>query len=306
MAIPDFIRAQERMLGRFGIEARSRFLDVSAVGGRAHVLAWGAGPPVMMLSGLGTPAAMWAPLMARLPGCSLLAVDLPGFGLTDTAARVAAEPRAFATDFLEQVLDQLGLRRPAFVANSLGALWATWLALDRPDRVAAMVHVGCPALLPGSSAPLPMRLLAVRPLGRVLMRLQPPSPRQVEQLVAMVKEDLSDLPELRELLLECERLPGYQATFLPLLQALLSFRGPRPATRLTEEQLARVASPVQLIWGADDPFGPVAAAERAAQTMPRAELHVVPGGHAPWLSHAEEVARVATPFLARHAAPPAS
>ncbi len=57
------------------------------VGGRAQVLVSGEGSPVILVNGIGTPAAMWAPLMAKLPGLRLYAVDLPGFGLTDTMLR---------------------------------------------------------------------------------------------------------------------------------------------------------------------------------------------------------------------------
>jgi len=302
MSTNAFTTAQERLLARFGLATHSRFVPVPAIDGRAHVIECGEGAPVVLLSGIGTPAAMWAPLMAELTGFSLHAVDLPGFGLTDTTRRVAEQPRALATSFLEQVLDGLGLARPALVANSLGSLFATWLALDRPERVAAMVHVGCPALLPETTAPLPMRLLAPRPLGEVLMKLQPPSPAQVDRLAAMVKEDLGSLPELRALLVECEKLPGFEATYLPLLRALLRVRGPRREAALTDEQLARVSAPVQLIWGRDDPFGSPAAGTRAARSLKRAELHVLPGGHAPWLRQAGRVAALAAPFLEQHRA----
>lgn len=33
------------------------------------------------------------------------------------------------------------------MANSLGSLLTSWLALDHPDRVAALVHIGCPAIV---------------------------------------------------------------------------------------------------------------------------------------------------------------
>ena len=84
MSTEAFLRAQGAVLDRYGVAAEQRFVDVPGVGGRAHVLVAGEGPPVVMVNGLGNPAAMWAPLMARLDGYALLAVDLPGFGLTDT------------------------------------------------------------------------------------------------------------------------------------------------------------------------------------------------------------------------------
>jgi len=219
----EFIEAQRRMLDRFGVEARSRFVEVPSIGGRAHVLESGEGLPVVLVNGIGTPGAMWAPLMAQLDGFRLLVVDLPAYGLTDTTPRIARDLRSSAVRFLDEVLDALALYRPLFVASSLGSLWVSWLALDRPERVAALVHVGCPAMALGTSAPLPMRLLSIRPLGRLLTRLQPPSKKQVEGLSKMVREYPLP-PELVDLLVATERLPGFRETFLATLHALL----PRP------------------------------------------------------------------------------
>lgn len=93
---------------------------------------------------------MWAPLMAELVGFRLLAVDLPGYGLTDTTENLADNLRHNAVSFLDGVLEVLGLEASLFVANSLGSLWSSWLALDRPQRVTALVHVGCADLLPAT------------------------------------------------------------------------------------------------------------------------------------------------------------
>ena len=299
-----FLDAQRRMLERYGVEAESRFIDAPSIGGRAHVLAVGDGPPAVLVNGIGTPAAMWAPLMAHLAGIRLFAVDLPGYGLTDGPLRFARELRGNAVRFLDGVADALELPAVPFVANSLGSLFTSWLALDRPGRVSALVHVGCPAMALGTSAPLPMRILAVRPAGRLMTRLQPPSRRQVEGLGKMVNEHPL-VPELVDLLVATERLPHFRGVFLSTLHTLLRLRGSRPATRLTAEDLARIEQPALLVWGEDDPFGPPAVGERMVEVMPSAELEIVPGGHAPWLARGERVGRRAAGFLRRRRDEPA-
>lgn len=296
----DFIEAQRRMLDRHGVVAQSRFVEAPSIGGRAHALVVGDGPPVVMLNGIGTPAAMWAPLMAHLGGFRLHAVDLPAYGLTDTTPRLANDLRSSAVRFLDETVQALGLDRAAFVGNSMGSLWASWLALERPHRLAALVHVGCPALVLGTSAPFPMRLLSARPLGRLLTRLQPPSPSQVEQMSRMVGE--YPLPaELVDLLVATERLPGFRGTFLSTLHVLIRLRGSRPAHRLTAEQLGLIQQPTLLFWGERDPFGPPAVGKRVAAAMRSAELRIVGGGHCPWLKHATTMAPVMTRFLREHA-----
>lgn len=300
MATPEeaFRIAQQRMLERYGVEARSQFLEVPSTGGRAHVLVAGDGPAVVMLSGIGTPGAMWAPLMAALDGFRLIAVDLPAYGLTDTTADFADDLRRNAVRFLDEVLDGLALDAPLFVSNSLGSLWASWLALDRPARVTAMVQIGCTALVLDTSAPFPMRLLSVRGLGRLMTRLQPPSAKQVEALSRMVNEYPLP-PELADLLLATERVPDFRRTFLATLHAALRLRGSRPETRLTAAQLGRIRHPTLVIWGRNDPFGSVDAGRRMVQAMPDADLHVVDGGHAPWVSGAEHFGPLVANFLHR-------
>jgi pimeloyl-ACP methyl ester carboxylesterase len=227
--------------------------------------------------------------------------DLPGFGLADRLDLSRGDLRVRAVSFLEAALDGLGLARPVLVANSMGALWTFWLAIDRPERVAAIVSLGCPALLLGTSAPLPMRLMAVRRLGQLMLRLQPPSARQVERALRRIGTDLSSLPELRDLVVTRERLPQTETAWLDLLGTALGPTGSRAEVALTDEQLTGVAQPTQLIWGTDDPFGPPTVGRQAAELLADAELHVVPGGHHPFLPDAEGIAETIREFIHRHA-----
>lgn len=298
-----FRAAQAAALSHFGVEFETKFVDIPLVEGRAQVLITGEGPPALLLNGIGTPAAMWAPLMCRLTGLTLHAVDLPGYGLTSTTPDLARDLRATAIAFLDQVLEALRLDRPTIIANSLGSNWASWFALDQPDRIDALVHVGCPALILGTSAPLPMRLLSKRGIGWLMMRLQPPSPRQVEQLSRMVNEHPLP-PVIADLLLATERLPGFEPTFLAMLNALVGLRGARPRMALGRDQLERIGTPSLLIFGRNDPFGGEQIGREAVDALPNASLHVVDGGHAPWIHHANQIAPIIHEFLgALQAAP---
>lgn len=53
----------------------------------------------------------------------------------------------------------------------ISSTWTVWLAIDCPRRVEAMIHIGTPAWILDTSAPLPMRLLSVPGVGRLMMRL---------------------------------------------------------------------------------------------------------------------------------------
>ncbi len=293
-----FSDAQGKVLDRYGVVADERWVTAPTVNGEAHVLVTGEGPPVVLLNGIGVPAAMLAPVMARIDGFTQYAVDLPAYGLTDTTDTFTDDIRINAVRFLCEVFDGLGLGQPLVVANSLGSLWASWLAIDEPGRVAGLAHVGCPAIVLDTSAPLPMRLLSVRPLGRLMMRLQPPSEQQVERLAKMVHED--PLPsEIAALILATERLEHFEATFLATLNRLVRIRGNRPERALTAEELATIDLSTLLVFAKDDPMGGPSVGERVAAVTPDAELHIVEGGHAPWIHHAAQIAPLVASFLRR-------
>jgi pimeloyl-ACP methyl ester carboxylesterase len=104
----------------------------------------------------------------------------------------------------------------------VGGLWSTWLALEKPDRVSAIVYIGCPALMVGTSAPFPIRLGSIPPVGRLFMRLQPPSLQLVDRIIAMAGEDFTDLPELRELFLAHQQMASSRRALLGLHHAGVS------------------------------------------------------------------------------------
>lgn len=127
--------------------------------GPVHVERLGAGPPLLLLHGLGSSHVHWlgvAPALARHHRVHIL--DLPGFGLSPLARR---SPELIpANRLVAAYLDRL--RQPAvLVGNSMGALIALLVAArERPARVAALAMVALPA-------PRPLRT----PLERDLLLL---------------------------------------------------------------------------------------------------------------------------------------
>jgi len=242
----------------------------------------------------------------ELQGFRIHALELPGFGLSDPLPLSSKTLRTQAVQFLDATLAELGLESAAIVANSMGALWAIWLALDRRRRVSSLTRIGCPALILGTAAPAPMRLMSARPLGRLVLALQRPSPGRVERMLASVGVDLSGDPELRDLVVAMQLRPSFAPAWLDLLHAAIRVRGARPSAAIGAAELARLTQPVLLIWGERDPFGAVAVGEQVVKIVANAELHVLPGGHAPWLSSRDETARLVIEFLERQFRPPAA
>ena len=113
----DVVEIHERMLGV--LPARSRYIDLKS-GRRVHVIEVGEGPPVLLLHGSGTSSLSLLPVLERLEGVRAIAVDRPGFGLSEPV-RVARERfRDAAVEFVDKVMGELGLEISALAGNSMG------------------------------------------------------------------------------------------------------------------------------------------------------------------------------------------
>jgi 2-hydroxy-6-oxonona-2,4-dienedioate hydrolase len=297
--------AESRLFDRYGLDVRSRFLDLRDPPMRVHVLEVGTGSPVLMVHGGGGGGAAWAPLMAPLiaglRGVRLVAVDRPGCGQSEALDYRGVDLRRHAVAFLESVMDELMLDRAAVVANSMGGLWSFWLAIDRPDRVSALAQLGCPALLLKSTAPLSMRLLSVRSLGHVL----PSAAGQSSFADLAVNSAARRLPvEMLEYLRRAERRWARGSTRLSLVRRTLRLRGARPGMRLGPRELAAVSQPTLFLWGDRDRYGRPDVGRRATEIMPDATMQVLAAGHMPWLEEPGGCADAIQAFLRGHVAPP--
>ena len=107
----------ERMLG--GSRASSRHIEVSS-GRGVHVIEAGDGVPVVFLHGSSTSSLSLLPLLERLEGVRAIAVDRPGFGLSDPAPAPHARFREAAVEFIDEIVDELGLDSVALAGNSMG------------------------------------------------------------------------------------------------------------------------------------------------------------------------------------------
>src|SRR4051794_41725403 len=78
-------RAEADLFATVGAEVEESFLELATTGVRIRLLSAGSGAPLVLLHGVSLSAAAWAPLLGRLPGRRLLALDLPGHRLSDPA-----------------------------------------------------------------------------------------------------------------------------------------------------------------------------------------------------------------------------
>jgi pimeloyl-ACP methyl ester carboxylesterase len=288
-------QAETELFAAVGADVDESFLDLARSGVRVRVLSHGSGRDVVLLHGVSLSAAVWAPLFPKLPHLRLLAVDLPGHGLSDPIVFQRGQVRADARRLLNAIIDGLGLHAVPVIGHSLGGMFALWHVAAGSTRISGMVAIGEPAVaLPGVRVRMPLSLLTVPGLGIAVLRS--PSPRPVYRRLlgqGIGPAELAAAPEpLVEALRLSARRPKNARTVASLMHAVDQFRRPRPESVLTGTELAAIRVPTTFILGSDDRFLSVARARPSIEQIPGASLHEVPGGHAPWLVDPDRAARL--------------
>jgi pimeloyl-ACP methyl ester carboxylesterase len=278
--------AEAELFDAVGAEVDESFLELAHVGASVRLLSHGSGPPLVLLHGVSLSAAAWAPLFTALSGWRVLAVDLPGHGLSDPDSYQRGQVRRRARELIDDIFDALGLDEAAVVGHSLGGMLALWYAAAGTERISRLVAIGEPAVaLPGVRVRMPLSLLTVRGLGVAVLRS--PSPRPVyRRLLAqgLGQAEVAGAPDaLIDALRLSARRPGNARTVSSLMHAIDHFRRPRTESVLTTPELRAIAVPTMFIWGAAAPYLSPTHARPSIDEIPGATFHQMPGGHGPWL-----------------------
>lgn len=293
--------AERRLFDRYGIAVESRDARLADPPLRVRVLESGTGPPLVLVHGSGMAAATWAPLMPHLRGRRLLALDLPGFGLSDPHDYGGRPLRSHAVAQLRSLLDALELERADLVGTSLGGMWALNLAAAHPERVGAVVSIGAPAVaFPGTRGDPMFTAITTPWVGAVAVRLRPPTTGTARRglarvlgqpAVARTPDEWFDVTRLSM------EVPGWPRAMRSHMLLALRVGRPRPENFFREEELRRLEAPVLFIWGDRDAYGGPEIGRRAAALMPSARLEVMPANHAPFLDDPQRCAALIEAFV---------
>jgi pimeloyl-ACP methyl ester carboxylesterase len=127
-----FENAERHLFEACGVQVTSRRVRLADPPVDVRVLETGEGPPLVLVHGSGMSATTWAPLMAHLASRRLIALDLPGFGLSDPFDYSGRPLREHAVAQLTSLFDALGLDRVPVVGTSLGGMWGCRWPSRRP------------------------------------------------------------------------------------------------------------------------------------------------------------------------------
>ncbi|MFJ6001641.1 alpha/beta fold hydrolase [Arthrobacter sp. NPDC092385] len=253
-------------------------------------------PPVLLLHGIGRSLEDWEGLYARLaPDHRVISVDLPGFGLSErTEGRYSMESMA---RFVLAALDTLGEHRPLHVVgNSLGGAVAMKISALEPQRVRSLVLANSAGF--GREVTLALRILAVRPVGRRLMKDK--SRKAAYRTERALFHDKRFVTEERlDHAQEVGRNPAYDDVLLAVARHLGTFRGVR---RRWRTQLIRTVAaqhkPMLVVWGDEDRVLPASHLDHARAVFPHAEFHLFEKcGHMPQIEREEEFDALVRAFI---------
>ncbi len=256
------------------------------------------GVPILLLHGWGASVYMWrewfAPLAAA--GRRVLAIDLPGHGLSDKPAEAKAYSVAGMVARVRQFLDVEHIERVDIVAQSMAGTIALELALSGDARVATLVLIN-PACFGRIGLQRLARAVSPGIVDVVLPRLV--GRWVVARAHRLVYGDPSKITRHDE---EEYWAPSQFPSYARAMRRLLhEFTWTRPSASVMAERLRGLGSPALVILGARDRLVREAGTYVAALTHNGAPLNVrevSAGGHAVNEELPQEVLQIVLSFIA--------
>lgn len=251
-------------------------------------------PAVVLVHGFGGSTFSWRLTVPALvaAGYRAVALDLPDFGLSDKRWDVDTGHAAQAR-FVLATMDLLALGRAVVVGHSMGGDVAAHVAMQAPARVAGLVLVDAAIREPGDGGPsLAGALLRVPPVvqvGRQLVRRLVSEDRLVSILRSAYADPAVVTPAVAEGYLAQIRTRDWDLALLATMRDMADSL-PRP--------LASVGVPTLVVWGARDPWIPLATGQRLVREVPGARWAPIDGaGHLPFEERPDAFIAALLPFL---------
>jgi len=255
--------------------------EIAVFGQKIHYVEAGAGPPVILLHGLGGSTQNWGLNFGPLSkGFHVIIPDQIGFGTSDKPLinyRIATY-----VDFLDQFCKQLKIERATLVGGSMGGWVAAAFTIAFPDRVDRLVLVDAAGYAPPANYDY-----------RTLYGLNPSSREGMKQLAGRVffnKVFASD--QVMEQFMTQRISAGDGYTINRIIDSMI--RG----EDFLDNRVQAIKQPTLIIWGREDGLIPLSDGQRFKKEIPNSTLVVIEQcGHVPNFEKAEEFNMALQRFL---------
>jgi haloalkane dehalogenase len=249
---------------------------------------------VLLVHGFPESSRMFAPLLEPIAqaGWRAVAPDLVGFGDSEPTGPGRAAWSA-QVEALEAFRTAQGLDRVVLVVHDWGGLVGLRWACDHPEAIRALSISDTGFFSDGEWHDLAKTMRTPGAGEELVDQLNPDA---VAGLLRAVSSGMTDgaLADYTRVVSTPER----RAAILELYRS-----GEFPELAPYDGRLAALGVPTLLLWGADDPFAPVAGAHRFHEEIPGSELVIVEGtGHFVYDDAHERCTEVVLSFLDRVAA----
>ena len=245
-------------------------------------------PALLLIHGFGGSTYCYRDVMEPLAarGWHVIAIDLPGFGLSEKSWGRDYSHKAQAT-FALAVLDQLNVDRAVLLGHSMGGNVISWMLALAPERVAALAYIDAAVAQPksgGSSSPSAAGALLevppIRRLARIVIRstFTPATFGELLSSAFAVKSAVT--PTLIAGYAASAQLRDWDLALLGIIRD--GARNALPDS-LASLSAAAGAPPTLILWGEDDSWVPLKSGEVLRADLPAAEWVVLTGvGHVPF------------------------
>ena len=225
-------------------------------------VAYGEGPPIVLLHGFGASIGHWRKNIPALAaaGHRVYAIDLLGFGDSDKP------DISYTLEFWVKLIHDFWkthVQAPAiFAGNSIGALMALMTLTTYPETATGGILLNCAGSLNHRPEDLPgplrvvmgtfSKLVSSQLIGPFLFNRVRTKGRIRGSLKQVYGNRQAITPELIDILHSPACQPGAQKVFASILSAP---PGPKPS-----DLLPKVTQPLLVLWGEQDPWTPISAA----------------------------------------------
>lgn len=224
------------------------------------------------------------PLAAR--GWHVIAIDLPGFGLSEKSWERDYSHKAQAT-FALAALDQLNVDRAVLLGHSMGGNVISWMLALAPERVAGLAYIDAAVAQPKSgvsgspsTAEVLLGVPPIRRLARIVIRSAFTPATFGELLSSAFAVTSAVTPTLVTGYAASAQLRDWDLALLGIIRDSAKNSLPDSLANLTA---AAGKPPTLILWGEADSWVPLRSGEVLRADLPAAEWVVLPGiGHVPF------------------------